>query len=67
MKPRTVKYTQCWGGTSGRGKSEGRRLRWWYMVDGLHKPIWNRIKKPLAITLIGVGGDWNERRGGQCK
>jgi hypothetical protein len=26
------------------------------MVDGCHKPIWNRIKKPLAIALSGVRG-----------
>jgi hypothetical protein len=25
------------------------------MVDGLHTPIWNRNKKPLAIALSGVG------------
>jgi hypothetical protein len=25
------------------------------MVDGLHIPIWNRTKKPLAIALSGVG------------
>jgi hypothetical protein len=25
------------------------------MVDGLHIPIWNRAKKPLAIALSGVG------------
>jgi hypothetical protein len=25
------------------------------MVDGLHKPIWNRNEKPLAIALSGVG------------
>jgi hypothetical protein len=25
------------------------------MVDGLHIPIWNRTKKPLAITLSGMG------------
>jgi hypothetical protein len=27
------------GGTNGRGDGEGRRLRGWYMVDGLHIPI----------------------------
>jgi hypothetical protein len=25
------------------------------MVDGLHIPIWNRTKKPLAIALSEVG------------
>jgi hypothetical protein len=43
------------------------------VVDGLHIPIWNRTKKPLAIALSGVerglkgrayGGDitnvWNK-------
>jgi hypothetical protein len=25
------------------------------MVDGLHKPIWNRTKRALAIGLSGVG------------
>jgi hypothetical protein len=25
------------------------------MVDGLHIPIWNRTKKPLAVALSGVG------------
>jgi hypothetical protein len=24
------------------------------MVDGIHKPTWNRTKKPLAIALSGV-------------
>jgi hypothetical protein len=39
-------------GTS-EGEGEGRRLRWPYMVDGLHKPIWNRTKKPFAMGLRG--------------
>jgi hypothetical protein len=38
-----------------------KRLRWGYMVDGLHIPIWNRAKKPLAIALSGVR---RELRGG---
>jgi hypothetical protein len=42
-------------GAHGKGKGEERRLRWQYMVDGLHIPIWNRTKKPLAIALSGVG------------
>jgi hypothetical protein len=25
------------------------------MTDGLHIPIWNRTKKPLAIVLSGMG------------
>jgi hypothetical protein len=24
------------------------------MVDGLHIPVWNRAKKPLAIALSGM-------------
>jgi hypothetical protein len=24
------------------------------MVDGIHTPIWNKAKKPLAISLSGV-------------
>jgi hypothetical protein len=47
----------CWG-TSGRGECEGMRLMWQYMVDGLHIPIWNRTKKPLAIALRGWEGGW---------
>jgi hypothetical protein len=39
--------------TFGRGEGEGRKLRWWYMVDELCIPIWNRTKKPLAIALSG--------------
>jgi hypothetical protein len=39
------------GTTGGRGEGEGRRLRWWYIVAGLHIPICNRTKKPLAIAL----------------
>jgi hypothetical protein len=50
--------TVCVGGTSGKGKGEGRILRWWYMADWLHIPIWNRTKKPLAIALSGVGLKW---------
>jgi hypothetical protein len=44
----------CEGGTSRRGVGEGRKLRWWYMVDELHIPIWNRTKKPLTIALSAV-------------
>jgi hypothetical protein len=36
-------------------EGEGRRLRWQYMVAGLHIPRWNRTKKPLAIALSGAG------------
>jgi hypothetical protein len=25
------------------------------MVDGLHIPVWNRTKKPLSVSLSGVG------------
>jgi hypothetical protein len=45
----------CWGGTSEREEGEWRRLRWGYMVGGLHLLMWNRTKKPLAITLSGGG------------
>jgi hypothetical protein len=43
------------GDISGRAEGEGRRWNWGYMVDGLHIPIWNRTKKPLAIALSGMG------------
>jgi hypothetical protein len=53
--------TVCVGGISGEGVKEGD-LRWWYTVDGLHIPIWNRTKKPLAIALSE-----GERRCGNVK
>jgi hypothetical protein len=31
-----------------------KEIRWQYMVDGLHIPVWNRAKKPLAIALSGM-------------
>jgi hypothetical protein len=31
------------------------------MVDGLHTPIGNRIKEPLAIALCGVGKGLSRR------
>jgi hypothetical protein len=31
------------------------------MVDGLHIPIWNRTRKPLANALSGVGREFRER------
>jgi hypothetical protein len=34
---------------------EWRRIRWLYMVDGLHIPKWDRTNKPLAIALRGAG------------
>jgi hypothetical protein len=34
------------------------------MLDGLHIPIWNRAKKPLAIALRGVGSVLRERDDG---
>jgi hypothetical protein len=46
-----------WWGSRGREESEWR-LRWGYMVDWLHIPIWNRTKKPLTIASSGEGGDW---------
>jgi hypothetical protein len=43
------------------------------MADGLHIPIWNRTKKPLATGLSGVGSWLRGRDDGghvtnvQCK
>jgi hypothetical protein len=34
------------------------------MVDGLHIPIWNRTKKPLAIALNGAGRGSRDRDDG---
>jgi hypothetical protein len=34
------------------------------MVEGLHIPIWNRTKKPLAIALSGVGREMKGRDDG---
>jgi hypothetical protein len=34
------------------------------MVDRFHIPIWNRIKKPLAIALSGVEKGLRERDDG---
>jgi hypothetical protein len=34
------------------------------MVDGLHIPMRNRTKKPLAIALSGVGRGQRERDNG---
>jgi hypothetical protein len=46
----------CGGeGTSGSVEGELKRLRWPCMVDGLHIPIWNKARKPLAIALSGLG------------
>jgi hypothetical protein len=42
---------------------EGRRLRWWYMDDRLHTPIWNRNKKNLCNCCKWSG----EGLMGQCK
>jgi hypothetical protein len=50
--------TVCVGGY--QWESEWR-LRWGYMVNGLHIPIWNRTKKHLAIALSVVG--WGGLRG----
>jgi hypothetical protein len=33
------------------------------MVDGLHIPIKNRTRKPLAIALSGVGRELQKRKG----
>jgi hypothetical protein len=41
------------GGSSGRVEGKGR-VKEWYMFDGLHTPIRNKTKKPLAIALSGV-------------
>jgi hypothetical protein len=51
--------TVCAGqGSSGKEKGEGRRLRWWYMVDGLHICLW---------SSWGGKGTKGERLLGQCK
>jgi hypothetical protein len=42
-------------GTSGSMLVEWRRLKWGFTVDELYIPIWKRIKKPLAISLSGMG------------
>jgi hypothetical protein len=34
------------------------------MADGLHIPTQNRIRKPLAIALSGVGRGWRGREDG---
>jgi hypothetical protein len=40
------KIGKIWGGyTIGRRVGEWRRLRWGYIVDGLHIPIWNKTEK----------------------
>jgi hypothetical protein len=36
-------------------------------VDGLHILLQNRIKKPLAIVLSGVGGDQGGEAVGSTK
>jgi hypothetical protein len=57
----------------GGRKEELRRLRWWYVIGGLHIPMWNRTKKPLAIALNGMGRGLKGRDDGgnvtnvQCK
>jgi hypothetical protein len=52
------------GGVSGRGKGEWRRLRWGYMIDGLHIFTWNRTKKLFAIASSGAGRVLRERKEG---
>jgi hypothetical protein len=47
-----------WGGTSGREEGEQERLRWQYMFDGIHIPIWNRTEKSLAIAVSAAGEGW---------
>jgi hypothetical protein len=47
-------------GTSGRGECM-KGIRWGFMVEELHIPIWNRTKKPLALSVIGRGlGGWED-------
>jgi hypothetical protein len=46
------------------GGLKWRRLMWENMVDGLHIFIWNRTKKPLAITLSGASRELRGRDGG---
>jgi hypothetical protein len=41
------------GGVLVRGEEWMKEIRGGYMVDGLHIPIWNRTKKPLAIAWSG--------------
>jgi hypothetical protein len=36
------------------------------MADGLHIPIWNRTKKPLAMALSGGRREWRGEMMGQC-
>jgi hypothetical protein len=55
-------------GTGEKEESEGRRLRWWYMVDGLSILMWSRTKNLLAIALSRMGkGFEGERWWGRCK
>jgi hypothetical protein len=71
-KDRTIKEVECVLGrggvgmtwTCGTGKGEWRRLRWGYMVDGLHILTWTRTKKPLAIALSGSGREVRGREDG---
>jgi hypothetical protein len=51
-------------GTSGNGKGGWKRLRWGYMVDGLHILTWNWTKKPLAIASSGAGRGLRGRNDG---
>jgi hypothetical protein len=59
----TVCVGEYVGGYLGE-EGEERRLRWCYMIDELHKPIWNRTKKPLAIALDEVGRELRGRDDG---
>jgi hypothetical protein len=47
IKTRTVKQAQCMQSVVlvGGGEGELRRLRWRYMVGGLHRTRWNRTRK----------------------
>jgi hypothetical protein len=55
------------GGISGKGKGEGKRLKWWYIVDWLHIPMWKGTKKSLAVALSGVARRMRGRQWGHCK
>jgi hypothetical protein len=45
--------TVCVRGTCGKGEGEWR-LRWGYIVDGLHILTWKRTKKPPTTALSGT-------------
>jgi hypothetical protein len=44
----------CGGGEVVGGGGWRKEIRVTVCADGLHVPIWNRTKNPLAIALSGV-------------